>query len=293
MTGRVIFGSLVCLSLASLLPAQDAPDKIAAQVNGEKIYVREVERELQRILGDRPTTDEARQTLRKETLKMLVNRQHALKYMASQKLAATEQDLDVAVRRIEKQLAEQEISLNQYLEKTEQSTQELRRLLRWRISWRRFLERYATEQNLEKFFQQRKREFDGTKLRVSHLLLKTPAGASPDAALAKAEKIRQEILSKKLDFAAAVRQHSQSPTAAQGGDIGWISRRHPMPEPFSQAAYTLQVNQVSSPVLTPFGVHLIQCREVQPGTKTWRDVRAPLERAIAAYLFEWAVTKGK
>ena len=54
MTSRAISGSLLFLSLASLLPAQEAPDKIAAQIHGETIYVREVEREMLRILGDRP-----------------------------------------------------------------------------------------------------------------------------------------------------------------------------------------------------------------------------------------------
>ena len=99
--------------------------------------------------------------------------------------------------------------------------------------------------------------------------------------------MQREIQSSELTFADAAKQYSQTPTAASGGDIGYISRHQPMPEPFSRAAFALDKGQMSPPVASPAGVHLIQCLDVKPGEKTWQHARAELERAVTQYLFQW------
>lgn len=58
-----------------------------------------------------------------------------------------------------------------------------------------------------------------------------------------------------------------------------------MPESFSQAAFALQVGEVSPPVTTAFGIHLIHCLAVEPGQKQWTDVRDALQTATTQYLF--------
>ena len=60
-----------------------------------------------------------------------------------------------------------------------------------------------------------------------------------------------------------------------------------MSEFFSKAAYQLDVGQVSEPVKSSFGVHLIKCLEVKPGQKDWQEVRERLNNAAAEYLFRW------
>ena len=57
-----------------------------------------------------------------------------------------------------------------------------------------------------------------------------------------------------------------------------------MDETFSQAAFALEKDQVSPPVRTPFGVVLIHCDDVRPGTKSLADARAEVDDALAAKL---------
>jgi parvulin-like peptidyl-prolyl isomerase len=64
-----------------------------------------------------------------------------------------------------------------------------------------------------------------------------------------------------------------------------------MPEDFSRAAYALKPGEVSEPLLTSFGVHLISILEEKPGAKTWRDVEAELRPAVTLYLFRWIADK--
>ena len=57
-------------------------------------------------------------------------------------------------------------------------------------------------------------------------------------------------------------------------------------ESFSQAAFALEVGQVSRPVTTRFGVHLIRCDQIKPGNKKWTQVRQELEKALARKLLD-------
>ncbi len=274
-------------------PANAAPQAervVAARVDGRPVYVHEVQGRIERVLGSRTIEPDARPVLEAETLAQLVNRRLIVRFLEKQQVAATQQELGAEISRIERQLAQQNVTLEQYLQRTGQTREDLQATLRWELTWRRYLERHLTDVNLQKFFAQRRHEFDGTELRVAHLLLK-PAAENDAAALAatleQAETIRKEILAGQTTFAEAARKHSISPTADHGGDIGFLGRRGPMPEPFSQAAFSLKKGEISEPVVTPFGVHLIQVLEVKPGKKSWSDARGELERAVTAYLFEW------
>ena len=127
-----------------------------------------------------------------------------------------------------------------------------------------------TDDNLQKYFEQHRRDFDGTKMHVAHILLKI-GGDDPQRAVEQAKELRGRIAGKKLTFEAAAMSHSAAPTGAKGGDIGLISRHEPMPESFSAAAFTLEEGEVSEPVVTAFGVHLIRCLKIEPGQKQWQN----------------------
>ena len=96
----------------------------------------------------------------------------------------------------------------------------------------------------------------------------------------------REITSGKLDFAAAAKKYSAGPSGKQGGRIGKIGRHDPQDESFSRAAFQLKAGEISPPVRTPFGVNLIRCDEVVPGTKTLSDLSGPIDEALAKELLE-------
>ncbi|AOJ69935.1 MULTISPECIES: peptidylprolyl isomerase [Burkholderia] len=91
---------------------------------------------------------------------------------------------------------------------------------------------------------------------VRHILLRVGEGKSESQARQQLIDIRRQIEAGS-DFEKFARTYSQDGSASQGGDLGWISPGETVPE-FERAMNALQDGQVSNPVRTEYGYHLIQ-----------------------------------
>ncbi len=104
-----------------------------------------------------------------------------------------------------------------------------------------------------------------TDIRASHILVKLAPDALPKDTLEsynKAIRIRQEVL-KGADFATAAKQKSDDPSAKDnGGDLGYFTVLQ-MVYPFETAAYNMKPGEVSMPVRTRFGYHIIKVTETR------------------------------
>jgi peptidyl-prolyl cis-trans isomerase D len=115
---------------------------------------------------------------------------------------------------------------------------------------------------------------------VSHILIKLPAkpsAAQKQAALAKAQKIEALTKAPGADFAKLAEQYSDDlGSKRQGGDLGWLQKGEAGPE-FQAALDKLKKGEVSDPVLTSDGYHIIDVRDIREGqTKTFAQVRDQL-----------------
>ncbi len=110
--------------------------------------------------------------------------------------------------------------------------------------------------------------------RTRHILLRPSAQLSRDQAVARLQDVRQQILSGKTSFARAAQETSQDGSAAQGGDLGWTVQGQFVPE-FEQAMNRLQPGQLSAPLVSRFGVHILEVterRKVAVPEKEQRDM---------------------
>jgi len=92
-----------------------------------------------------------------------------------------------------------------------------------------------------------------------HILVRTNELVSEDEARRKLTQLRTRIV-QGADFAELARLHSDDSSASRGGDLGWLYPGDTVPE-FERALTNLKVMEVSEPVKTPFGFHLIQVLE--------------------------------
>ncbi len=269
------------------------PAHVAATVDNEAIGAGEVEREIALALRGQKLTGEALARLRKHALEQVIDRHLVLRYLQANKQVASQEDIDFALARLVRQLKAKDTALAVHLKNIGMTEGELRQELLWKISWARYVEARSTDDNLKKYFDMHRPDFDATELKVAHILLTVSAGdnAKLQAALQRATAIREDITSNKMTFAETAKKHSQAPTAKDGGNIGGIRRHEPMPEEFTKAAFALKKGECSPPVVTAFGVHLIQVLEIIPGQRTWEDCRDELRPAVTLYLFRWIADK--
>jgi parvulin-like peptidyl-prolyl isomerase len=118
-----------------------------------------------------------------------------------------------------------------------------------------------TAEALEEYYQDHQDEFrQPPQVNLDYVLVeKTPGPADEDSARAELELIRQRILEGE-DFAELAEVYSQGPTAEKGGDLGFFGRGV-MDSAFEATAFALDQGEISEPVRTAFGWHIIRVEE--------------------------------
>jgi peptidyl-prolyl cis-trans isomerase SurA len=126
---------------------------------------------------------------------------------------------------------------------------------------------------------------------VRQILIKTSEAVSQADARRKLEGLRERIVRGGADFADLARVHSEDGSAARGGDLGWVYPGDTVPD-FERAMDALKPGQISEPVKTPFGWHLIQVIErrtagISPERLRLQARAALRERKSAEAYQEW------
>lgn len=142
----------------------------------------------------------------------------------------------------------------------------------------------TTDEDVRAFYDKRAEDFlHPEQIHARHILVLVPQGASKEQEDKAAAQIKNiHAMAKKGDFAAVAKKHSQDPgTAPGGGDLPWFSRGM-MVKPFEDAAFALKPGQVSEPVRTQYGWHIIKLEAARPAGKVpFEEVKADIRRRLA------------
>ena len=275
-----------------------------AVVNGQEISAEAVNFELDRLvrfyMGHGMTMAEIRQNLPKLEAKALdqaIGAKLLLDQAARLDIPVTEKDIDAEVARVVQQVGGEE---NYKKALAAQGIAE--------ADFRKELEKGArvnmlvnqacahvadpTEDEVTAFYEAHKAEYvEPPQVLCQHILVK----GSNDAALDKIKEIRERIVNDKADFAEEAKKHSDCPSGAQGGSLGWFGRGMMVPE-FDKAAFEMKKGEVSGVVTTEFGYHIIyKADERGGGQQTIVDVHDQIKdllrheargKAMDAYVAE-------
>jgi len=132
----------------------------------------------------------------------------------------------------------------------------------------------VTEEDAQKYYQENPKQFETPEqVRASHILVKpeiTDPNADPNDVKAMARTKTEDLL-KQLkdgaDFAELAKSHSSCPSAPKGGDLDLFPRGQTTPA-FENAAFELEIGQISEIVETEYGYHIIKATEHKDASTT-------------------------
>jgi peptidyl-prolyl cis-trans isomerase SurA len=127
--------------------------------------------------------------------------------------------------------------------------------------------------------------FTVQQTRARHILLRTSSQLTQDAAIRRLAEIKQAIVSGTKPFEQAARENSEDSSAAQGGDLGWVGPGTFVPE-FEEVINRLQPGGISEPVVSRFGVHLIQVQNRREVTLDAKQQREQVRNILREQKFE-------
>jgi parvulin-like peptidyl-prolyl isomerase len=237
---------------------------VAASVNGEVIYQRELDGEVDAIArqygidASTPQGRQQRQEIARIVLDQLIDQRLILQQARLHNALPTEADVDAQVAEIRRTFPT-DADFAAALAQRQLTLADLRNRLRSSLAVRNLVPRVAavtvSDDEVAQYFREHRSEFDRPEqARVRHILLDDPRVAQ----LVLGRLRRGEL------FDALARQYSRDADSRErGGDLGWVSRGQLVPE-FEQVAFSLPPGQVSGVVRTQYGYHIIQVLERRP-----------------------------
>lgn len=178
----------------------------------------------------------------------------------------SDDDLRTVLTREGQTLASYRTSIKAEMEKSEVINHQVRR----RVN--------ITDEDVERYYKLNGVKFrSNERARISHILLALAEDAPPDrikSVTARGQDLHRRIAAGE-DFAALARQYSEGAGREQGGEIGWIKRGTLVAGIEDLAFEKLSVGQVSEPVRTSMGVHLVKLEAREAGTQLPLSTVAP------------------
>ena len=133
-----------------------------------------------------------------------------------------------------------------------------------------------TEADLQKLYEDNRAMYVLDERRRARHIVIAVNGDDDAAALKKAEGVATEARAGK-DFAELAKKYSSDSTATEGGDLGFVQKKD-FPGPLGDTLFAMNVGDVSAPVKSQFGYHILKLEQIQAGeAKPFADVRAELD----------------
>jgi len=233
---------------------------------------------------------------KRDALNILVAMKLVDRELAEQRMRFTEDDKDYYFKVVsESREVTNELPFETYLKLQKMTVETYRNTPSFIITAKisKFTRKTIAEDAIKKAYRQRKKLFGDGQIRARHILaaVPRPGKASPAEfrkALAKIKKVQARLKAGE-DFGTVAREVSDCPSGKRsGGDLGYFPRygRGAMVEEFGRKAYSMEKGDVSGPVKTQFGYHIIEVTGIRSVTyEKYRPV--VLGQLLAAKREEW------
>lgn len=257
---------------AAVIDSELLESGIVVQVGDKAISLVELDKEvgsmLTRMGGSMPgeSAESVKMALRSQTLDHMVNQAILLAEALKQDLAVDESEVAAKINEVKTGWPDP-AGFDEHLETIGMDKEKLARLIRESLLIESLLAKEIPaeghdpgDEEIAAYYESNPEAFQvPEKVRASHVLLKVGSGDGADERTGQLEKLRTvlEEIRTGRDFAELAGEFSDCPSRTKGGDLGFFGRGQ-MVKPFEQAAFNLEVDEVSDIVETDFGYHIIK-----------------------------------
>jgi peptidyl-prolyl cis-trans isomerase SurA len=277
MRKLLVFLAACAALAASPVQAVVLVDRIVAVVNKDVVTYSELNEAVgmaERQLRRQGTPAPERPVLERQMLERLILEKAQLQLARDTGIRIDDLQLDRAVERIAQSNNMTLADFRKALEADGVSFDAWRNDVRQQMTMGRLRERevenrvQVTDSEVDLFLEQLKtRPAEGNEYNIAHVLIRVPEGASPERIRQARERAEQALAEARAGapFARVAASYSDAPDALQGGAIGWRSHER-LPEIFADALVKMKPGDVSEPLRSPAGFHILQLVDVRGGT---------------------------
>ena len=267
-----VFLCAVCCVLC-LVPSSGAQtvNRIAAIVNDEVITEADVGSQVDTLLhGPRSEGEEPPDPvqLKQMMLQRLIEHRLILQEAKRAKVSVSPEDIEKRVEALSHRYDSEE-TWEQAMAASGVSPEQLKERVREDLLIKRVIETQvratitvSPQEVAQRLSAQPELVKPGDRTRVSHLLIRITDNRSEDAARAQIQDIRRQLLHG-ADFSTIAQRSSEDSHAKDGGAMGWVAHGELLPE-LDQALVRLNVGELSEPIKTSLGFHLLKVEERRP-----------------------------
>lgn len=260
-------------------------DAVLAVVNGRPL--RQSDLDLHCLVRRIPEAERANQ--RERLIEKLIDQRLLAEFLTARRTEAAPEELDARIAGVRAAIARGGKDPDAELQRLGISADVLRQALALPLAWQQHVRRVVTADQLAEHWAAHHVRYDGTRRRVSQIVLTLPADADDAARQAAVDRLtalQAELAAGRLTFADAARTHSQSPSREQGGDVGWMVYGTNLPRELADVAFSLPLQAVSPPTRSRFGVHLLTVTAEEPGDLSLEDVRGEVLTDLGRRLWD-------
>jgi len=294
---RSIMAGLTGLALLGAPRARaELVDRVAAVVNNDVITLSEVEKraapELARI--DQETGGAERGQKRAAAMKRILDTMIDEKLVDNElkelKVTIGDKEVDAAIDEVKKSYNLNDEQLQQAVAREGYTVAEYREQMRKQIGRYKLISE-KVRKNVKvsdadvqtEYDRMTRAEGEDYEVHVRHILIAVPRNASQaqvEQARTKAAAVAVEAREPGVDFAELAKKRSEGSSSSDGGDLGFFKRGTMVPE-FERVAFNLKTGEVSEPVRTQFGWHVLKLEEIRKlGMKPLAEVRPEIEERL-------------
>jgi peptidyl-prolyl cis-trans isomerase SurA len=284
------------LLLLPLLVRAELVDRVAAVVNNDIITLSELQKraapEITRVAQESSGTERSQKQslVMKKALDAMIDEKLVDSELRELKVSINDKEVDAAVEEVKKSYNLTDEQLTEAVAKEGLTLTEYREQMRKQIARYKLINE-KVRKNIKVSDADVKSEYDRMmrsegedyEVHIRHILIAVSRSAPQpqvEEARRKATAIAAEARQPGVDFAELAKKRSEGSSSSDGGDLGFFKRGTMVPE-FEKVAFSLKTGEVSDPVRTQFGWHVLKLEEIRKlGMKPLAEVRPEIEERL-------------